>query len=81
MWPGAMPRKPSGSSTTPAPNVEAGEIDDARVAQLEALSNLAEEDLRRVTRGTVARRPRGGPSLHTVHNRRRRAEPPPRLFP
>lgn len=29
---------------------EAGEIDDARVAQLEALSNLAEEDLRRVTR-------------------------------
>ncbi|WP_432394397.1 hypothetical protein ACRQ5B_12775 [Pseudarthrobacter sp. L19] len=29
---------------------EAGEIDDARVAQLEALSDLAEEDLRRVTR-------------------------------
>ncbi|KRE80184.1 hypothetical protein [Arthrobacter sp. Soil763] len=29
---------------------EAGEIDDARVAQLEALLKLAEEDLRRVTR-------------------------------
>ena len=29
---------------------EAGEIDDARVSQLEALLNLAEEDLRRVTR-------------------------------
>lgn len=29
---------------------DAGEIDDARVSQLEALLNLADEDLRRVTR-------------------------------
>lgn len=29
---------------------EAGEVDDARVSQLEALLTLAEEDLRRVTR-------------------------------
>ena len=29
---------------------EAGEIDDARVSQLEGLLTIAEEDLRRVTR-------------------------------
>lgn len=29
---------------------EAGEVDDARVHQLEALLNVAEEDLRRVTK-------------------------------